>query len=113
MVNSTVTALTNPSSPKEYATIDGLQKHLHQVKAPWIAPGDAAMHSVPSTEPVRGDIAMESLNIQEQQQGEELGQKHREGSYSLLSSDAVSFEEENGSAAEDCKGKAKAVEGWT
>ncbi|KAI6028030.1 hypothetical protein PISMIDRAFT_10355 [Pisolithus microcarpus 441] len=56
---------------------------------------------------------MESLNIQEQQQGQELGQKHREGSYPLLSSDAVDFEEENGSAVEDCKGKGKAVEGWT
>ncbi|KAI6095156.1 hypothetical protein F5141DRAFT_1068646 [Pisolithus sp. B1] len=88
----------HPSSPKEFSTIDGLQKHLHKVKAPWITPEDTA---IPPTEAVRGKIAMESLSIQgQQQQGQELCPRWREGSYPLkLSSDI------------DGKGKGKVVEG--
>ncbi|KAI5988432.1 hypothetical protein EDD15DRAFT_2199066 [Pisolithus albus] len=85
--------------------MDGLQKYLNKVKAPWIPPEDAAIHSVPPTEPVGDDNAMESLNTQEQhlKQGEE--------SYPLqLSSDVVGCEEESGSAADNGKGKEKAVE---
>ncbi|KAI5989964.1 hypothetical protein EDD15DRAFT_2454321 [Pisolithus albus] len=98
---------SHPSSPKGYATIDGLQKHLNKVKAPWISPEDAAIHSVPPTEPepVRDDNAMESLNTQEQHQ------KQGEESYPLqLSSDVVGCEEESGGAADNGKGKGKAVE---